>query len=159
MDYNTQRTTYCSLANWWGDGCDIMNRAHVITNQSMYCTYRQGCEFATLADADADADPDPSFHQSYANPQPLFYRPSRAPFWASRIHWASIFEPLKPLNFDFIADPDPAFHSMRTWIHFSKKCGSGSRSVTLPMDTKLPNKEKLREIGWGRGLQFIVQSA
>jgi hypothetical protein len=45
------------------------------------------------------------------------------------------FEPLKPLNFYFNADPDPAFHSNADPDPASKNyadpCGSGSGSATL----------------------------
>ncbi len=47
----------------------------------------------------SNPDPDPDPHQSDGNLRRLFYRPSRSAFWAS----------LKLLNFDFNADPDPAF--------------------------------------------------
>jgi hypothetical protein len=68
------------------------------------------------------ADPDPAFYfyadpdpyQSYANLQQPVYRPFRAPFepplcvhGSPRLH----FEPLKLRNFDFNADPNPAFHA------------------------------------------------
>ncbi len=48
-----------------------------------------------------DQDPDLVPHRSDANPRPLVYRPSMAPF----------SEPLELQNFDFNADPDPAFQT------------------------------------------------
>ncbi len=51
------------------------------------------------------------------------------------------FEPLKLLNFDFYADPDPAFHSSAdpdqnlAAKNNADPCGSGSTSTTLPVIT------------------------
>ncbi len=66
-----------------------------------------------------DPEADPAPHQIEENLRPLFYRPSRAPFWASSLLlWTSTalhvylcFGPLKILIFEVNADRDPAFHS------------------------------------------------
>jgi len=65
-----------------------------------------------------NADPDPAAYQDDPNLRPLVYRLFRPPFWASSPpfcasavpFWASAV-PFWALNFDFHADPDPAFHS------------------------------------------------
>ncbi len=49
----------------------------------------------------ADPDPDPVLYQIYVNLRPMVYLPWLQ-FEPPRIHC----EPLKLLNFDFIADPD-----------------------------------------------------
>jgi hypothetical protein len=49
-----------------------------------------------------------------ANLRPLAYRPSRPPFEPPRLHFERPrlhLEPRKLLDFDFNAEPDPAFHS------------------------------------------------
>ncbi len=59
-----------------------------------------------------NVDPHPAHYQSEEHLRPLIYRPSRASF-ASIVSvfgppWLH-FEPLKLLNVDFNADPDPPF--------------------------------------------------
>jgi hypothetical protein len=62
-------------------------------------------------------DPDPAPHQGYAKRKStttvLAYRPSRPPSEPPSLHFERPrlhFEPRKLRNFDFNADPDPAFH-------------------------------------------------
>ncbi len=64
---------------------------------------------------DFNAVPDPAHHQRDGNLRPLVYRPSNttAHFEPPGLHYeclwtfTALFEPLKLLNFDLYAEPDP----------------------------------------------------
>jgi hypothetical protein len=89
----------------------------------MYCFW--GWESDPTFHFNADPDPDPASHKSYANLRPVqgdFAEPPR--FHCPRTFH---FEQLKPLKFDFNADPDPGFHSITDPDpDFSLQCGSES---------------------------------
>jgi hypothetical protein len=57
-----------------------------------------------------NVDPDPAPHQSDGNLRPMGYRDNLDLPGLHFQHPQPYFEPLKILNFDFSADPDPAFH-------------------------------------------------
>ncbi len=66
------------------------------------------------------ADPDTTFHfkrvrmriRLLIEEMQMYWPPQSTPqLWASRVLQVSIFEPIKLLNFDYNADPDPVFHS------------------------------------------------
>jgi hypothetical protein len=64
-----------------------------------------------------NADPDLAPHQSDDNLRPLVHRPTMGSILSLYASFVSVsnspwlhFEPLKLLNFDFYADPNPAFH-------------------------------------------------
>ncbi len=86
--------------------------------QKACCSYRVADPHLLNADpkpaicfnVDSDPNLDPAPLQSDGNLRPLVYRPPRALFWASKPPLLASTA-LKLLNFDFNADPDPAFNS------------------------------------------------
>jgi hypothetical protein len=116
--------------------CTAFNR---VKSVSLLCGFDPDPAYYLNADPDPtfnlDEDPDPSSHQSDASVRPMVSRPSRAPFFSLDASFISVhcyprlhLEPLKLLNFDFIADPDPAFPLIRIQNN-ADPCGSEAATL------------------------------
>jgi hypothetical protein len=71
----------------------------------------------------ANPDPDPALYQSYVNLRPLGLQTLQGSILSLHAFIVSVhFEPLKLLNFDFIADPDPDLDPHPLPMHGHPNC-------------------------------------